>query len=860
MAFIKASFLTLQSLVTTHSKQKHTNMNRLYVLLAMMLFVGSVSAQVLVNETFENGNTVDQPPVGWICNDGGWKAGITIPDDNVARGRKPHTGDWYMYASYNTDVWIYKEINVTEGSYYRVSFWYATWHVDHFNLEIKAGASATPEGMTVEVLPMMVVENEEYEQTSAVFQATSSGAFYVGFHSVATNWPWYMSIDDVVIEQTDLYHFALEALTPDTSVFFGEPAYLRFNIINSGSEDETISLSTGATSDLSATFYANGAQVTELNVPYGETVEVTAMAELSMNLSNLEELHLIAEAISTLDGQTESLDFKITAMAPLSEFPLTEGFEEDFPPFGWLNFATSGNYAFEQTSQGTEPPATTPHNGSQYMARFYCYTNAEGHSAELVTPKMQLNASGNRVSFWLFRNANHNINRPDRINVYFNTEPSSQGGQLIGTVHRCTFMEPVVADVDDWYEYSFEFNSTVDYGFVIFEGVSGYGWNLYLDDVIIDNTVVDEDAPTLVSVTGTQQYAETEMTINLRAYDASAMPSTLSAIYTIDGTSFPITFSQDKGNFDYHATLPAQPDHTEGSLVVTLVDELGNSAPTEPIALHWDYQRPLLFETFEECSLFGVPEGWTTDGNPTWWDWSFQGTVYYTDYYMNEFVVSPHRGSKQAVLEWDDSENPMAQDQTLITPVLEITRPTVLEFWTWVQYGTDGYDHFQVRVYDTYNGTWEDKWDAEELPSGQINQYDEPISINLDEYIGRTIKIGFRGYNSFGEFLAFDWFIDDVKVIVTDTIDNPNPPTVIGTEALQPEVRLYPNPAKDQLHIDAKATIHSIEVVAVNGMMMENRKVDDRSVDLLLEGYSKGVYFLRLITDEGVLTKKIVVE
>ena len=80
-------------------------MKKLYSFIAMMLFMGSTFAQVLVHETFENGNTVDQTPVGWI-GDGGWKAGITIADDNDARGRKPHTGDWYMYATYNTEVWI----------------------------------------------------------------------------------------------------------------------------------------------------------------------------------------------------------------------------------------------------------------------------------------------------------------------------------------------------------------------------------------------------------------------------------------------------------------------------------------------------------------------------------------------------------------------------------------------------------------------------------------------------------------------------------------------------------------------------------------------------------------------------------
>lgn len=804
---------------------------------------------MLVNETFENGNTVGQNPVGWI-GDGGWKAGITIPDDNEARGRKPHTGDWYMYATYNSDVWIYKEINVTSGNYYRVSFWYATWHVDHFDLEVKAGASATPAGMTVTVLPEFQVANEEYQQASAVFQATSSGTFYVGFHSVATNSPWYLSVDDVIIEQTQQYNFAIDQLTADTSVFFGEPAYLRFLLSNTGDQSDTYSFTN--TSSIPTEFFVNGTQVTQVSVPYNSSVEMIAKATLPVNLTNNQELHATFNVTSAHSAPAQSVDFTITAMEPITEFPFTEGFENDFVPFGWQNHINVGNYAYDRITNGSTPNAT-PHEGSQYMARFYTYTNPSGGSADLVSPKMTLNPSNNMVTFWVYRNSNPNINKNDRFNVYYNTEPKSEGGQLLGTIHRCTYKEPVVADEDDWYEYSFTFDSPTGYGFIIFEGVSDYGWNLYLDDITINTTNQDNEAPTVVSVKGDQEYADTEMNLTLRVYDASDMPATLAASYTVGGDSHNLTFTRARGNFDYTATIPAQPNHTTGQVSVTLVDVLGNSDVAE-FDIHWDYQRPLLYETFEECDILGLPEGWTTDGNPTWWDWNVLGTVYYTDYYENDFVVEPHRGNRQAVLEWDDTEEPMAQDQTLITPVLTITEPTVLTFWTWVQYGTDGYDHFVVRVYDCYNGTWEDKWDAADMPYGQINEYQEPISISLDPYIGRNIKIGFRGYNSYGEWLAFDWFIDDVKVIVTDTTN-----VAVGETLLDEAISLYPNPASDQVVIEASSKIQSVTVTTANGAMIENRKVDGNRLDWPLEGYAKGVYFIRLVTDEGVITKKLIV-
>ena len=813
-----------------------------------LLLMGSTFAQVIVDETFENGNTVGQNPVGWI-GDGGWKAGITIPDDNEARGRKPHTGDWYMYATHNTDVWIYKEINVTAGNYYRVSFWYATWHVDHFNLEVKAGANATSSAMTVTAVPMMVVDNEEFEQASGVFQATSSGSFYVGFHSVADNGPWYLSVDDIIIEQTAQYNFAIEQLTADTSVYFGEQANLRFRLDNTGLESDAYQFN--STGSLPMTFYQNDTQVNQVSLPYNGSVELTAVTTLPMNLNNGEIVHATFDVVSSHSTLTQSTDFQITALAPVNDFPLEEGFENDFVPFGWQNNITNGTYAFDRR-QSSNTPSAMPHNESQYMARFYTYTNPEGCSAELVSPKLELNDHDNLVRFWMFRNSNPNINRPDRINVYYNSVPSSEGGQLLGTVHRCTYMEPVVADVDDWYEYSFTFDSPTGYGFIIFEGVSGYGWDVLIDDIFIDNSSIDTNPPTIVSVAGNQTYADTEMNLTLRVHDASEMPATLAATYTIWGVSHDLTFTRSgKGNYDYTATIPAYDNHTHGTMVVQLVDVLGNSALSDEIPIRWDYQRPLLYETFEECSLYGLPEGWTTDGNPTWWDWSFQGTVYYTDYYEEDFIVSPHGGNKQAVLEWDSSESPSAQDQTLITPVLTITRPTVLQFWTWVQYGTDGYDRFVVRVYDTYNGTWDDKWDAADMPYGQINAYDEPISINLDEYIGKNIKIGFRGYNTFGEFLAFDWFVDDVKVVPTDTTD------VNVNELAALRLNVYPNPVKDVVHIEAAQAIQSVQLLSVTGVILEDRKTNATQVELNLEGYSKGIYVVRILTDEGVAMRRI---
>ena len=815
----------------------------------VLLLTGSAFAQVLVNETFENGNTVDQAPVGWICNDNGWKAGITIPDDNVARGRKPHTGDWYMYATYNTDVWIYKEINVTAGSYYRVSFWYSTWHVDHFDLEVKAGASANPTAMTVTVVPQFIVDNEEYEQTSAVFQAPSSGSFYVGFHSVADNMPWYLSIDDVIIEQTAQYCFELEQFTPDTSAYFGEPAYLRFRIINTGEQSDTYQFEN--TSSLPIEFYQNGVQVSQVSLPYNTSSELVAVTILPMNLTNNQELHATFDVTSSHSAPTQSADFKITALEPVNAFPLMEGFEnETFPPAGWQNVATNGTYVFDRRTSN-DWPACTPHDESAAMARYYCYTNPSGSTCSLISPKLQLSATDNTVRYWIFRNYNNNIMGPDRINVYYSPTTNITDGTLLGTVHRNTMLEPVVGENNDWYEYSYSFDSPEGYGFVIFEGVSGYGWNLCIDDIYINTTSVDNDPPTVVSLSGTQTWADTEMDLTVRIYDASGVPNQMQATYTIEGQSYDVTFNRiSKANYDFEATLPARPNHTTASIVFHLVDDLGHAADSDPYDLHWDWQAPMLLEGFEGEQF--PPAGWSMESlNMSWFVWFRCGATYADDWFGNEYYVVPPQGVKQAALEWDSSEEWGPQDESLITPLINLERPAVLTFETFCQYGVPTYhDHYQVDVLNTGTGSWNTLWDAVDLPE-QVNQYEEKVSIDLSAYQGQNIRLRWRGYNADMDVLSFSWFIDNVRVVATDT-------TGVGVcEMNLNATKVYPNPTKDVVRIESSSTIQHVAVYGVKGEIMESRLANSNELELHLEGYSKGIYMLRIVTENGVETKKI---
>lgn len=80
-----------------------------------------------------------------------------------------------------------------------------------------------------------------------------------------------------------------------------------------------------------------------------------------------------------------------------------------------------------------------------------------------------------------------------------------------------------------------------------------------------------------------------------------------------------------------------------------------------------------------------------------------------------------------------------------------------------------------------------------------------------------------------------------------------------GVEEDAAEVRIIPNPVKDQLHVESPAMIRRLEIISVNGVTVVNQTVDHYSVDCHLGAFAEGVYMLRLFSDEGVITKKIIV-
>ncbi|WP_309640889.1 T9SS type A sorting domain-containing protein [Flavobacterium sp.] len=73
-------------------------------------------------------------------------------------------------------------------------------------------------------------------------------------------------------------------------------------------------------------------------------------------------------------------------------------------------------------------------------------------------------------------------------------------------------------------------------------------------------------------------------------------------------------------------------------------------------------------------------------------------------------------------------------------------------------------------------------------------------------------------------------------------------------------VVVYPNPANNAVSVTANSTIKSIDIFDVQERIMSTSLISNTKANLDITTYSKGIYFLKVSTDKGIKTQKIIKE
>jgi PKD repeat protein len=179
--------------------------------------------------------------------------------------------------------------------------------------------------------------------------------------------------------------------------------------------------------------------------------------------------------------------FICNAKASYAQVMHTESFDTTaFPPNGWnLSVVGGPNQLWVQRALGTFPTCN-PHSGAG-MARFSARNAPAGTQQTFTTPVIDYsntNGSTPTFSLWIYRDSSSTAG--DSITLFVNTSNSITGATRLGAVARSRyFILPTNEAVNGWYNYSFNipsnFNTSTNY--IILNGTSQAGANIYIDDV-----------------------------------------------------------------------------------------------------------------------------------------------------------------------------------------------------------------------------------------------------------------------------------------------------------------------------------------------------------------------------------------
>lgn len=168
--------------------------------------------------------------------------------------------------------------------------------------------------------------------------------------------------------------------------------------------------------------------------------------------------------------------------------------------------------------------------------------------------------------------------------------------------------------------------------------------------------------------------------------------------------------------------------------------------------------------------------------------------------------------------------------------------------------------------YPTYNIT------AQNFGSGQakitVNQtqsnpsvsfFEMPLPIRLFNSTGQSFDVVVNNTSNGQEFIVpVPFQIASLEFDPNKNIISKNNVVTLGTSTVEIEktIAVYPNPVKDELHIQLPTNISLEKVIVFNSL--GQKMLESTTLDFSIATLSSGVHYLQIITSEGTFNKKII--
>lgn len=157
-------------------------------------------------EGFESGYADATLVGGCISQEVIAKAGFKINSSQTDYERTPRTGSFNATLVYSAESWMFIPMALEEGKVYQMKF-YARQNTDvtaNATLKASFGTSANSAAMTNPIIEQTGLVSGDYQELMGNFMVPSTGTYFVGIHGYVSGSPWYISLDDISIEEVEV--------------------------------------------------------------------------------------------------------------------------------------------------------------------------------------------------------------------------------------------------------------------------------------------------------------------------------------------------------------------------------------------------------------------------------------------------------------------------------------------------------------------------------------------------------------------------------------------------------------------------------------------------------------------------------
>lgn len=469
------------------------------------------------------------------------------------------------------------------------------------------------------------------------------------------------------------------------------------------------------------------------------------------------------------------------------------------------------------------------------------YVLAFGEQAMLITPLIEANEEDMKLTFdyiTLLPAATYDCEDVFRVG-YSSTDMDEDS---------FTWSEDMTIDYDitDFAQYTQVLPAGTKYVAVEVTEMGYYlDWNtfqFYDNYLLIDNFTISEAEPEIIANPTDINFGAVQ--VNTTKEETVAIMSAKLTEPITATTTAPFAVSFDGITFAQTATLTA----AEGTLYVQYAPTaIGANTGTVELTSGEVSATITLTGSAVDCSIAINQLSWTETFEgafpPACWTVESTNEVTWTSYEMT--------GDTWAYCAYAED----LQDEDLITPLFDFSNYSgrdlklTFDFMASYQYihNGDPEEEYNLLVYvstdggNTFSSTpvYDMRNDQPEFEDWTETQ----ASVNIASLAGQSnVKIKFNYYGTYGaELLINNVTIDDATSI---------------SENVATGVNIYPNPANTVLNVTASSEINMVEIYSLTGAKVATINGNGTNVKVNVADYANGMYFVKIITNDGTTTKK----